>query len=133
MNRPDFNDFCLFPIYLARRQMEISVSNNNLGGSCGNNSGNVCIDTDNNMSILPKGMDLPPSYDELNYVNDFKQPGSLGASMLTVATDLESSNPNLVAAYNEPPPEYELGAIGGTTTTTLVTGPPVVVVARESN
>lgn len=120
--------------------MEISVSNNNLGGSCGNNnSGNVCIDTDNNMSILPKGMDLPPRYDELNYMNDVKQPGSLGASMLTVATDLESSNPNLVAAYNEPPPEYELGAIGGTTTTTtttttlVVAGPPVVVVARESN
>lgn len=119
--------------------MEISVSNNNLGGSCGNNnSGNACIDTDNNMSILPKGMDLPPRYDELNYVNDVKQPGSLGASMLTVATDLESSNPNLVAAYNEPPPEYELGAIAGTTTTTttttlVVAGPPVVVVARESN
>lgn len=116
--------------------MEISISNNNVSssGSCGN----VCIDTDNNMSILPKGMDLPPSYDELNYNNDVKQPGGLGASMLTIATDLESSNPNLVAAYNEPPPDYEIGAIGGaaattttttTTTTVVVTGPPL---PRES-
>lgn len=114
--------------------MEISISNNNAisGDSCGN----VCIDTDNNMSILPKGMDLPPSYDELSYNNDVKQPGSVGASMLTIATDLECSNPNLVAGYNEPPPDYEIGAIAGTASTTTTTTTTVVVtvppVPRES-
>jgi len=73
------------------------------------------------MTILPKGMDLPPSYDELNYTTDMKQSGSLGASMMTITTDLECSNPNLVAALNEPPPDYIEPTASATTTTTTTT------------
>ncbi|KRF79187.1 uncharacterized protein [Drosophila virilis] len=88
----------------ARREMEISVANNST--TLDNNS--VCIQADNDMTILPKGMDLPPSYDDLNISHSAKQqPGNMGASTLTIATDLGCSNSNLAAALNEPPPDYQ--------------------------
>ncbi|XP_060658597.1 uncharacterized protein LOC132793025 isoform X1 [Drosophila nasuta] len=106
----------------ARRQMEISITNNNTNTGGGN--GSVSIETENDVSILPKGMDLPPSYDELTYSTNVKQTGSLGASTLTITTDLGCSNANL-AAFNEPPPDYVEPAACATTTTT--TTPTVVV------
>ncbi|XP_001986811.2 uncharacterized protein LOC6561103 isoform X2 [Drosophila grimshawi] len=102
----------------ARQQMEISVTNNstaNTGNNCGNGNGNVCIQADNDINdirILPKGMDLPPSYDDLSINSNVKQEGIMGASTLTIATDLECSNPNLAVAVNEPPPEYDPRFIG---------------------
>ncbi|XP_062134029.1 uncharacterized protein LOC133844166 isoform X2 [Drosophila sulfurigaster albostrigata] len=109
----------------ARRQMEISIANNNTNTGGGN--GSVSIETENDVTILPKGMDLPPSYDELTYSTNVKQTGSLGASTLTITTDLGCSNANL-AAFNEPPPDYVEPAACATTTTTtttmvVVTGP----------
>lgn len=98
--------------------MEISVANNST--SLDNNS--VCIQADNDMTILPKGMDLPPSYDDLNISHNGKQqPGNMGASTLTIATDLGCSNSNLAAALNEPPPDYQgtvdMAAAGAPTAT----------------
>ncbi|KAL7738677.1 hypothetical protein ACLKA6_006963 [Drosophila palustris] len=102
--------------------MEISIANTNLStGNSGGGNGSVSIQTENDMTILPKGMDLPPSYDELNYTNGVKPTASLGASMLTITTDLESSNPNLAAALNEPPPDYVEPTASATTTTTTTT------------
>ncbi|XP_023162740.2 uncharacterized protein LOC111593901 isoform X2 [Drosophila hydei] len=112
----------------ARREMEISVNNNNT--NMGN--GSVCLEVDNNdMTILPKGMDLPPSYDEVNICN---KDGNLGASTLTITTDLGCSNPNLaITALNEPPPDYQ-GTIetvdAPTTTTTISTTTVVSVMPR---
>ncbi|XP_034475748.1 uncharacterized protein LOC117782813 isoform X2 [Drosophila innubila] len=106
----------------ARREMEISIANNNPNiGNSGGGNGSVSIQTENDMTILPKGMDLPPSYDELNYTNNVKPPGSLGASMLTITTDLDCSNTNLAAALNEPPPDYIEPTASATTTTTTTT------------
>lgn len=108
--------------------MEISVNNNNT--NMGN--GSVCLEVDNNdMTILPKGMDLPPSYDEVNICN---KDGNLGASTLTITTDLGCSNPNLaITALNEPPPDYQ-GTIetveAPTTTTTISTTTVVSVMPR---
>ncbi|XP_017867398.1 PREDICTED: uncharacterized protein LOC108616597 isoform X1 [Drosophila arizonae] len=111
----------------ARREMEISVTNNN--SNMGN--GGVCLEVDNNdMTILPKGMDLPPSYDELNICN---KDGNLGASTLTITTDLGCSNPNLIAAaaLNEPPPDYQgtIDIVEAPTTATTISTTTVVSVA----
>ncbi|KRG04147.1 uncharacterized protein LOC6578645 isoform X2 [Drosophila mojavensis] len=111
----------------ARREMEISVTNNNT--NMGN--GSVCLEVDNNdMTILPKGMDLPPSYDELNICN---KDGNLGASTLTITTDLGCSNPNLIAAaaLNEPPPHYQgtIDIVEAPTTATTISTTTVVSVA----
>ncbi|XP_064541413.1 uncharacterized protein LOC135430606 isoform X2 [Drosophila montana] len=108
----------------ARREIEISVNSNMNNGGV---DGSVCIQADNDMTILPKGMDLPPSYDDLNISNNAKQqPGNMGASTLTITTDLGCSNSNLAAALNEPPPDYQgtvdiAGEIAPTTTISTTT------------
>ncbi|EDV57042.1 uncharacterized protein LOC6548366 isoform X1 [Drosophila erecta] len=107
----------------ARRQMEINVTNNCNGGSGG--AGNVCSNRQDEVSVLPKTLDLPPSYDEAAF-SERKQD-----STLTIATNLEASNPNLAAGTNEPPPVYEANVATTTTSTTttvfLVNGQPPVV------
>lgn len=107
----------------ARRQMEINVTNNCNGGSGG--VGNVCSNSQNEVSVLPKTLDLPPSYDEAAF-SERKQD-----STLTIATSLEASNPNLAVGINEPPPVYEANVATTTTSTTttvfLVNGQPPVV------
>jgi len=79
--------------------MEINVTNNCNGGSGG--VSNVCLNTQDEISVLPKTLDLPPSYDEAAF-SERKQD-----STLTIATSLEASNPNLATGINEPPPVYE--------------------------
>ncbi|XP_037717676.1 uncharacterized protein LOC119552014 isoform X1 [Drosophila subpulchrella] len=107
----------------ARRQMEINVTNNCNGGSGG--VSNVCLNTQDEISVLPKTLDLPPSYDEAAF-SERKQD-----STLTIATSLEASNPNLATGINEPPPVYEANVATTTTSTTttvfLVNGQPPVV------
>ncbi|XP_017061860.1 uncharacterized protein LOC108101852 isoform X1 [Drosophila ficusphila] len=107
----------------ARRQIEINVTNNRNGGSEG--VSNVCANTQDEVSVLPKSMDLPPSYDEAAF-SERKQD-----STLTIATSLEASNLNLAAGINEPPPIYEANVATTTTSTTrtvfLVNGQPPVV------
>ncbi|XP_064541414.1 uncharacterized protein LOC135430606 isoform X3 [Drosophila montana] len=109
---------------ITRREIEISVNSNMNNGGV---DGSVCIQADNDMTILPKGMDLPPSYDDLNISNNAKQqPGNMGASTLTITTDLGCSNSNLAAALNEPPPDYQgtvdiAGEIAPTTTISTTT------------
>ncbi|XP_017839079.1 uncharacterized protein LOC108597174 isoform X2 [Drosophila busckii] len=90
----------------ARRQMELSVTSN---ATHMDNSSVANTEANNDMSILPKGMDLPPSYDELSLK-------PVGASTLTITTNLSASNP----ALNEPPPEYELTTSTTTTTTVVI-------------
>ncbi|TDG44399.1 hypothetical protein AWZ03_009202 [Drosophila navojoa] len=112
---------------ITRREMEISVTNNNT--NMGN--GGVNLEVDNNdMTILPKGMDLPPSYDELNICS---KDGNLGASTLTITTELGCSNPNLIAAaaLNEPPPDYQrtIDILEAPTSTTTISTTTVVSVA----
>ncbi|XP_017070350.2 uncharacterized protein LOC108107359 isoform X2 [Drosophila eugracilis] len=107
----------------ARRQMEINVTTNCNGGSDG--VGNVCMNTQEEFSVLPKTLDLPPSYDEAAF-SERKQD-----STLTIATSLEASSSNLAAGINEPPPVYEANVSTTTTSTTstvfLVNGQPPVV------
>ncbi|XP_052839046.1 uncharacterized protein LOC128254195 isoform X2 [Drosophila gunungcola] len=107
----------------ARRQMEINVSNSCNGGSGG--ATNACMTTQDEVTVLPKTLDLPPSYDEAAF-SDRKQD-----STLTIATSLAASNPNLAAGINEPPPVYEANVATTTTSTTttvfLVNGQPPVV------
>ncbi|XP_016972482.1 uncharacterized protein LOC108039857 isoform X1 [Drosophila rhopaloa] len=107
----------------ARRQMEINVTNNCNDSSRG--ATNVCVNTQDEISVLPKTLDLPPSYDEAAF-SDRKQD-----STLTIATSLEASNPNLTTGINEPPPVYEANVATTTTSTTttvfLVNGQPPVV------
>ncbi|XP_017839078.1 uncharacterized protein LOC108597174 isoform X1 [Drosophila busckii] len=90
----------------SRRQMELSVTSN---ATHMDNSSVANTEANNDMSILPKGMDLPPSYDELSLK-------PVGASTLTITTNLSASNP----ALNEPPPEYELTTSTTTTTTVVI-------------
>ncbi|XP_043643664.1 uncharacterized protein LOC122613519 isoform X2 [Drosophila teissieri] len=107
----------------ARRQMEINVTNDCNGGSGG--AGNVCSNSQDEVSVLPKTLDLPPSYDEAAF-SERKQD-----STLTIATNLEASNSNLAIGTNEPPPVYEANVATTTTSTTttvfLVNGHPPVV------
>ncbi|XP_050744221.1 uncharacterized protein LOC108022555 isoform X2 [Drosophila biarmipes] len=109
----------------ARRQMEINVTNNCNGGSGSGGVSNVCLNTQDEISVLPKTLDLPPSYDEAAF-SERKHD-----STLTIATSLEASNPNLAAGINEPPPVYEANVATTTTATTttmfLVNGQPPVV------
>ncbi|XP_016972483.1 uncharacterized protein LOC108039857 isoform X2 [Drosophila rhopaloa] len=103
--------------------MEINVTNNCNDSSRG--ATNVCVNTQDEISVLPKTLDLPPSYDEAAF-SDRKQD-----STLTIATSLEASNPNLTTGINEPPPVYEANVATTTTSTTttvfLVNGQPPVV------
>ncbi|XP_020799511.1 uncharacterized protein LOC110177229 isoform X1 [Drosophila serrata] len=99
----------------ARRQMEINVTSNCNGGGSSGGVTNVCVNTQDELSVLPKTLDLPPSYDEAAF-SEQKQ-----GSTLTIATSLEASNPNLAVAINEPPPVYEANMAASTTTTTTTT------------
>ncbi|XP_026841208.1 uncharacterized protein LOC6600963 isoform X2 [Drosophila persimilis] len=110
----------------ARREMEISVTNNNCNGSssCAAGISSVSVgDQNDQITVLPKTLDLPPSYDEAAYCEQ-KQGVSNAASTLTIATNLE-------VGINEPPPVYESGTLATTTTTTtttfLVNGQPPVL------
>ncbi|EDV36508.1 uncharacterized protein Dana_GF11920, isoform A [Drosophila ananassae] len=107
----------------ARRQMEIQVTNNNCNGSSGSSGGaDPACGNGQNITVLPKSLDLPPSYDEAAF-SDRKQD-----STLTIATCLEASNPNLAAGgTNEPPPVYEANVTTTTTTTFMVNGQPPVL------
>ncbi|EDW74371.1 uncharacterized protein Dwil_GK21879 [Drosophila willistoni] len=114
----------------ARRQMEINVTNNNNCSGGGSGVSNMCpvIDEPNNITILPKTLDLPPSYDEAAFYPNKDQSLSGAASTLTIltSTNMESSNPSLAAAAgvvspNEPPPVYEVGNTVTTTTSTTTT------------
>ncbi|XP_017108490.2 uncharacterized protein [Drosophila bipectinata] len=107
----------------ARRQMEIQVTNNNCNGSSGSSGGaDPACGNAQDITVLPKTLDLPPSYDEAAF-SDRKQD-----STLTIATCLEASNPNLAAGgTNEPPPVYEANVTTTTTTTFLVNGQPPVL------
>ncbi|XP_017024900.1 uncharacterized protein [Drosophila kikkawai] len=99
----------------ARRQMEINVTSNCTGGGSSGGVSNVCLNTQDEISVLPKTLDLPPSYDEAAF-SEQKQ-----GSTLTIATTLEASNPNLAVGINEPPPVYEANMATSTTTTTTTT------------
>ncbi|XP_068144872.1 uncharacterized protein [Drosophila tropicalis] len=110
----------------ARRQMEINVTSNNNCSGGGSGVSNMCpvIDEPNNITILPKTLDLPPSYDEAAFYPNKDQSLSGAASTLTIltSTNVESSNPSLAAAAgvvgpNEPPPIYE---VENTVTTRVV-------------
>ncbi|XP_034120572.1 uncharacterized protein LOC117578885 isoform X2 [Drosophila guanche] len=100
----------------ARREMEISVTNNNINGGSATAAGISSVsvgDQSDQITVLPKTLDLPPSYDEAAYL-EHKQGVSNAASTLTIATNLE-------VGINEPPPVYEAGAVATTTTTTTTT------------
>ncbi|XP_030377739.1 uncharacterized protein LOC115626483 isoform X2 [Scaptodrosophila lebanonensis] len=87
----------------ARRQMEITISNNNnVNGPPGVGNGVVM----SNEHTVSKNLDLPPTYDEVALNSDSKQfnPALCNdGSTLTIATNLECSNPNLTEGYGEPP------------------------------